>query len=174
MKEHFVFFDQKEFESQLEANGKILALANPNEVYWGPGNVFHEQIARSLGKDPRLDENTEWFEQFARLFFDLENKEVSWTFELVPSENIHQHKRKVRQHYDLGFNALKVIQEKYPSLKDLRLKIDDSEKMLEKFSCVSTFKEIDGKWELVEMSISEQKNGLTLKEAKSKYNPYKV
>lgn len=170
MKEDFVFFDQKEFEHQLEINGKILALANPSEVYWGPENTFHEQIAYSLGKDPRLDENIEWFEQFVRLFYNLEAKEVEWSFFLVASEDPYQHKRKVKQYYNLGLKTIEALKSKYPQFQNLVLKIHDNEKMLEQYSCVSTFREINGQWKLVEMSLSEERKGLTLEQVQLKYD----
>jgi hypothetical protein len=173
MIEHFYLFDQKEFERQLQIEGRFIALANPNEVYWAPLDVgvTHEQIAQSLGKDPRLKENNEWFEQFVRFRFDLKIKIVWWTFSPLMSEDPFLNKKKTKEHYSLGFQTLNALKAKYSEISNLQIEIADIEGNLDKYSCVSSFKEVNGKWQLVEMSTREEQRGLTLKEAQLKYNP---
>jgi len=173
MKEQFYNISKEEFNDLLKNKGRFIALASEEEVIWAPLGVgiTHEQIAQAFGKDPRLPENCEWFEEHVRLRYDLNERRVWWTFALVENPtNFFYNRRAVKKHYRLGFRVLNRLAAKYPELKGLKLELADVGGLYQKYACVSTFKQTNGKWELQEMSIEEEAKGTTLKEAKVKYS----
>lgn len=173
MKEQFVLIKELDFKKILKEQGRFIALANTEEVIWGPLEIgmTHEQLAQLIGKDPRSSkENLEWFENHVRLRYNLAQKLVTWTFAIKTNpESFLENRRKVRTHYKLGFDTLNNLASLYRELKDLKLELLDIEELYSRYACVSIFKRINGKYKLAEMSISEENKGLTFKKAQLKY-----